>query len=159
MKKLLRVKQSGDSMKPRGLWYAKDHEWQKWWTENVREIKFDFFYRIVVIYTTIDNHDKNKILLIKSQKDYLKLAEQFGYVTYYSDMNWIQLDWKKLSNYFGGIEIRNVKKLEHETVNNKLKKIFDIDMKHKLMTYVFTFDIDSGCIWNPKCISVFELIR
>lgn len=157
IKNLYNVEQSKEvGFKPSGLWYANKYEWKVWAKDNM-DVKYKYFYKIKVRHTTLDKYDKNKVLLIKTKKDFTNFTIKYGKeIKLNTETNMVLINWKKVAEDFGGIEIRNNQ--------NKLKSSDDMIDKLKLNTkkkhllWSVTIDVDSGCVWNIQCLKSFELL-
>ena len=178
--KLENIKQ-GNTFKPRGLYYARNIEWLKFmkngldyknihftkkylhivknkYYKNYKKEKYKipnmYLYKIIIpgnIKISIyDKPDINKILVLKSYKQVDIFTDKYKYK---SKTKYININWKKLSKDYAGIEFTN-----YEKINNKIiKEIrFDIKIKHKLVWFT-AFDVNGGCIWNIKSIRIKKL--
>ena len=93
-------------------------------------------------------------MLIKSQKDFDLFSIKYGVIED-GIFPHLMIKWKKVSKHYGGIEVRDVKKLKY--VSNKLIKYFNTS--GDMIPWVNLFDIDSGCVWNPKVITKIEYLN
>ena len=130
----------GNQIKPIGLWYGYGSEWIDFAMDPANKglsgmvIKSEFFYELEVHYTTIENPDNDKVLLLKNHKDVNKLSKLID-----GEINRIggimMVNWDKVASLFGGLEVSD-----------------------ELDSY-FGWDIPSGCVWSEKAIKNIKLIQ
>jgi hypothetical protein len=149
--KIKNTKQSKLYMKSNGLWYAKKDIWLNWSKHNMKK-DYKYLYSIKVYHTNFNNLDKTKVLLIKSVKDFTDFSIKYGKKEN-KTFDSILINWVNVSKDFGGIEIKNIKKLS--VPNNKLLNHFDMDKNNSLL-WINSFDIDSGCVWNKLAMDSFQ---
>jgi len=123
-----------------------------------------------------DKPKKNKILLITTFNDYIKLFNKYGYIQRYTADEWeeimfnfksnsnltdeekdkakehfyYEVPFDKIKKHYGGIEIRNVEKIKKIITTEKYVII------HDLLEY---WDFSSGCIWNLKLIKEVKYLK
>ena len=143
--KYLDYKQRID-VKPSGLWYSCHDSWYNWiLAEEMPEKLLKYIHKLNIknnVLTDIRNKNKNKLLVIKTLKDFDLFNKNYKVIIkskykkkkiFYTVEN-TYIDWKKVSNDFGGIEIC--------PYLNKRRNIL----------WYNSFDVASGCIWNPQSI-------
>jgi hypothetical protein len=113
--------------KPRGLWYDCDGSWSEWIEWEAPSWKGDYLYDIRL------NHDK--ILTLSGPEDIKEFTKKYGVEKprNFSGRD-IDIDWKKVASEYSGIEIH------------------DVWSSRDLNNWIYTWDIDSGCIWNEDAI-------
>tara|TARA_Y100000389_G_C17408616_1_gene489536 strand:- start:649 stop:1170 length:522 start_codon:yes stop_codon:yes gene_type:complete len=128
-------------LKPSGLWYSCYDSWYNWMSEEIPDMLFKYIHKLNIknnVLTDIRNKNKNKLLVIKTLKDFDLFTKNYKVKTYYKDKGIIKefifIDWIKVSNDFGGIEIC--------PYLNKRRNIL----------WYYGFDVASGCIWNLQSI-------
>lgn len=161
IKKIKNIKQT-KLYKPRGLWYAPNKEWLEWSEENMKK-KYKYIYMIELYYTTLDKPDKNKVLQVTDDNIFDQLVFQYGYIS----GPIVVLDWIALAKKFGGIEfiplLYNRAMIYDKDVSNRYeeKDLRPPDMLKgslSIMTFLYSFDISSGCVWQRKAVKKFKLI-
>ena len=161
IKNIYNVKQTNKIFKPLGLWYSLNNEWINYVHENNMDKTYKFFYEIKVTYTKINNPDKNKVLLIKSNKDFQLLMKKYFRINEYSN-GYISIDcnWENVEKDFAGIEIINLKKLK---LSNKtiqyIEKKYKNSLINEYLLWTQTLDIDSGVVWNISALKYIKLIK
>ena len=101
------------------------------------------------IYCKLNKKSKNKILHIKTIKDYNLFNEQYGYI--YNNRS-IRIKWKKVKKDYGGIYI-DTKNLDW--VDYWWQPIFKNKKYHSYFDgfdYPFIYIDNTIVIWNPKNI-------
>jgi hypothetical protein len=165
------VKQVKICFKPDGLWYGKNDDWIKYYTKNINKINdFKYIYECKLYYTSIDHHDKNKVLRINNKSSFDAFTLKYGVSRknkFFKNSFYILIDWVKVAKHYGGIQIMPLiksrmigvnKKMAIE-YNNKFKLVKNTDADRlSLYFWQLALDIPSGCIWNPKAIRKFVRI-
>jgi len=120
--------------KPKGLWYGFGNSWfnfLKWdapkWFKNYNHIH-------------ILKPNQNNILSISSIEELSNFTNNYKIK---NEFDWNLIDWKKVSQYYSGIEINPY------IYKARLDKNFG---------WYYGWDIASGCIWNNNAIKSIELI-
>jgi hypothetical protein len=136
--------EQGPDVKPEGFWY------------QLRGCLFggdvcfgEFLYKVELKQRSLAYLDgeksTNKILVLSSKKDVEIFDKKYG--VDYSDGEGEKVyrfvDWEKVSEDYGGFEIKNYIKIK--------KEIKETNMSRKLL-WVTSFDFSSGCIWNTAII-------
>ena len=122
--------------KPKGLWYAIGTEWYDWVEKNMPKWldNYNFAYRlelnpgsVIKLGEDISWNDFEDLYGIRRKNDYI---DTVAYI------NWFKVQFDAKDGFFGpnkyGIEI--------------------IDPWGKAGSWERTWDISSGCIWDPKAI-------
>ncbi len=129
-------RQPTEAFKPSGLWYSIDDEWAEWCYGNMPEwVKKNSHYLDI---------DQSKILVIETLEDLQKFEERFSVnllITKFTSIN-----WKKVSLYYSGIEIRNYHQLKYQSSSSYYKRL-----------WMYGWDVNGGCIWDLKCIKSFKV--
>jgi hypothetical protein len=160
--KLVKIKYKQDWFKPNGFWYAIDHWWLDFYTNDYeikggKQFKYSgYFYKIKIhteLYGKISNPDPNKILLIKTTKE-LKLLESIYAITNngtkklnkFAGKDYNYVNWVQVAKDFAGIEIQlNPWQTGQNTVN--------LNYKNYLPFWFSAWDVPSGCIWSWSVLS------
>ena len=154
--KIKNVKQPKKFFKPLGLWYAKNDDWEKYSADF--KSKYNYKYKISVCYTTLDNPDKNCVLLITNNKTFNLFLQQYSKLVEKEISTLILTDWIKVAKVYGGIEIRNLEKLK---INKKTREFFNFvkdEGGFDIVSDTHFFDIDSGCVWNKNAVMKFSFV-
>lgn len=120
--------------KPKGLWYAIGTEWIDWVKNEMPHWEGDYLYKIEV--------NPSKILFIKNKEELLSFSSRYSVINQDSDLMGA-IDWKSVAEKYSGIEISP----------------YQFNLKYNI-TWYYTWDVASGCIWkqdgikNIKRISV-----
>lgn len=159
---LTKNKYKHDWFKPSGFWYGIKHYWLDFFTNDFErkgssKFKFDgCLYQIKIkseLFTTIDNPDINKILLIKTIKEIRELENKYsiadkvtkrldkliGFTNKY-------IDWKQVAKEFGGIEIKYNPWSKGIIISNNSTKKY-------LPFWYSAWDVPSGVIWSWNILS------
>ena len=119
----------GQGIKPVGLWYGFGTNWVDFVKDPVNQMLDryapEYFYKLDVATTSIQNYDQNKVLLLQTSEDLKEFQERLGFQRI---GGFLMGNWKKVSALFGGIEISDD------------------------LVSAFGWDIRSGCVWNKKAI-------
>ena len=133
-----------NTFKPTGFWYSCKNSRIDWvTTENMGQFLHKYIYKIVLYsksFTNIHNPDKNKILLIQSLKDFDTFNDKFKYRKNEIESRFKdEINWDMVSKYYSGIEIAPL--LE----------------KRRFVSWYYSWDVASGCIWNTDLIKKIEI--
>lgn len=143
------IEKQKQGYKPIGIWYSCYNSWYNWIIEeNMTSFMKKYIYKITInknVLTNIDNINKNKLLIIKNIKDFDKFNNKYKIIdstnTFFGGINNNLINWEKVSDDFGGIEICP----------------YIVERKNYL--WYNMWDVASGCIWNmPKIINTTEMI-
>ncbi len=118
--------------KPLGLWYGFGSSWLDWVESEMPDWRGEYFYYIDV--------DKNKVLRLSKYTDLLQFTSD------YKDrkVEYNLIDWQKVAKKYSGIEINPY--------------IYRARLDAKISWY-YTWDVASGCIWKEDAIKSFERIE
>jgi hypothetical protein len=120
--------------KPVGLWYGFGDNWIEFM--SYEDLKFRHAYKIYPNF--------NNIIVLKTKNDIINFTKKYHmdpngekHLPFFpnNDINWI-----KVSQNYDGIEIPNY---------------YDVKMmgyKDYVYSWLYTWDVDSGCIWNASGI-------
>lgn len=171
IKKLCSVEQKKDFIKPKGLWYSSKDIWLNYYNENIKddnEFVYKYIYQLKL--HTSKKMTKNKIYRIKDIKSFDNFTFEYGIIhksKYLSFAYDVFIDWVKVSKYCAGIEVipflnerskirnKDVIKLYKSnflTIKGKIKNI-------SLTTWLYPFDVASGCVWNINAIKSIKQIK
>jgi len=120
--------------KPKGLWYSCGDDWIQWASSEMPEMinKANYLYKIEV------NYDKVKA--VHSEAEFRIFEKEYGVKS--KPWREITIDWKKLQDDgFAGIEICPY-----------------FNSKRYTAQWYYSWDVASGCIWDPAGLIDFELI-
>ena len=121
--------QTPGSIKPMGLWYGFGTNWVDFIKDPVNQMVDryapEYFYKLDVATTSVENYDQNKVLLLETQADWETFRDKFGFQRV---GGFVMGAWGKLPNFYGGIEISDD------------------------LVSTFGWDIRSGCVWNKAAI-------
>lgn len=162
IKEIHRIEQD-NPYKPQGFWYAPSFQWLEFYRNNIGDIKnCRYMYKLKLFYTKYSKPDPKKVLRIKNESTFDKFTIKYGSIqkSKYSNKRFsFIIDWNKVAKNYGGIEIIPLIKSRINTedpniikkYNDKFKFIDDIN-NVRLAFWLDTFDIDSGCVWEPEAI-------
>ena len=119
--------------KPYGLWYGFNDDWiQFWYSESLHKVTSLYIYEIKL--------DMSNILIINSLKDLNKFFKEYtGQLSIRSKIPY-NINWYKVAEKYKGFEI-NIP----ESHIDAYFMLGDID-------WLLSWDINSGCIWDPSAI-------
>jgi hypothetical protein len=112
--------------KPIGLWYAIGTEWIDWVRNEMPDFEEKNVFKIDI--------NERKIRLIKTYNEIKEFDLEYG-VDINNMYNMREIDWKRVANDYGGIEIFYVPKARHS------------------FSWYYGWDISSGCIWDNGVIT------
>lgn len=113
--------------KPFGLWYSIGTEWIDWVRMEMPQWERDHAFVLDI--------DDSKLLKINTYEDLKLFNEEYGVDNYY-------VDWKKVSENYGGIEITP----------------YIYEARYEMLWY-YPWDVASGCIWAPNMLKKSKLIQ
>ena len=139
-----------------------------------------YFYVVVPYYTDLTNPDSSRVLRIRNNNEFDEFV--FTYAGVYNLMGGhraVMVNWSIVEKDFGGIEIipllEDRERIQWQLPNKYTEKgikilrknkenIYDkykengIDLNGVNLFFYQTWDVASGCIWNPKAIKKFYII-
>lgn len=120
-------------MKPTGLWYSINGDWERWCKEQEFGLQEGEGFRYEV---TIDT---SRILTIGDHGVVTMDFDEFDmeYGSNKDEYNGIRMaiDWSRVAEKYDGVEI----------------PVYSYRQRCRLMWY-YGWDVASGCIWDPACI-------
>lgn len=157
----LRTIQQTNEFKPIGLWYAPNKIWLEFVKDNIDPYKkrTKYMYIIKPIYTTITDPDPEKVLQIKNLETFDKFTIKYGKQNKTGYMNKILIDWQKVEQDYGGVEVIPFLKTRAEFRYPNGKKLFNnfkLNKNSIVLTWLTSWDIPSGCIWNANSVKEFN---
>jgi hypothetical protein len=122
--------------KPLGLWYATDWEWLEWVRSEQPDWERPHHFDIEI--------DPAKVLILARPKDIIRFTDEYGVIRDYGytqphgfSRSCDHIDWPSVARSYSGIEI--------SPYQHSLRLDF-------FAAWYYTWDIASGCIWNPDAI-------
>lgn len=169
IKKIYRIKEQDNPYKPQGLWYSTSSQWLEFYRNNIGEIKnCRYMYKLKLNYTKYSITDPKKVLRIKNESTFDKFTIKYGSVvkSKYSDNRFsFTIDWNKVADEYGGIEVIPLIKSRKNTEDPDIIKKYNDHFKFadnidgvRLAFWLDTFDIDSGCVWEPEAVKKIKRI-
>ena len=150
--KINNIKQKSN-YKPSGLWYAHKNNWLEW-AKKFDLNRYRYLYKLKLKHTKMNTVDKENILLIQNKTDFFNFTVKYGEKKETAISNIILIKWNKVAKDFGGIELKNIKRIIEP--NEELKKKFKLNPDKLSILWNYLFDIDSGCVWNVNAIIDFK---
>ena len=172
-----------DSDKPVALWYSNGLNWLNFFSEFEDEIKnCKYMYELKLKYTKFSTPDPKKILRIKKESTFDKFTFKYGWVkknefvpvaktntTNGTDIEiyHVNIDWKRVVDDYGGIEIIPLIKSRMSTEDTRVIKKYNEKFKfvkrvNKKKIYIYfwqgSFSVGSGCIWDPYAVKKIKRI-
>lgn len=156
--------------KPNGLWVAKNRDWIEFFSQHIGDIKYcKYMYKLKLRYTDFSDTNPEKVLRIGTEDTFDKFTFKYGFIEKYEATNimfFMSIDWKRVAADYGGIEIIPLIKsrLSIENDQSVIKKYnkkfkFTDDVKNiYLYSWIDSWDIPSGCVWEPKAVKEFKRI-
>lgn len=151
-----------DNFKPLGLWYAPNKIWLEFAKKRLKNSfkkRTKFIYIVRPDYTTLDKKDPDKVLQIKDVSTFDKFTITYGITDGYSDpFAVILIDWIKVEKDYGGVEVipfLENRSFIHFPEGRQIYKVFKIKKDSEILTWLNSWDISSGCIWNTKAVKEF----
>jgi hypothetical protein len=151
-------------LKPNGFWYEINNSIKKWgemdFGKGGYKVKVLFGDKLLTRDLNVNKYT-NKILLLDNLNDIVHFIKLYSIKkkykipanlsfnnndtkgnSRYETYNYIK--WYKVAKYYAGIELRNFNKLKPQ-----------IKLKIKNCDWYYSFDFDSGCIWDLKNLEKF----
>lgn len=156
IKKLNKVRQI-ITFKPIGLWYATNKEWINF-SKNWASYKY--MYMIKLKYTTLDKPNSNSVLKITNKNDVIEFTLKYGIIEkgYFDKMEYKNINWQNVEKDFGGVDVTELFLREAHFIQEYNTYEYKIKLSDYDITWLNTWDVPSGCVWNPKAIKQFKLI-
>ena len=114
-----------EEAKPNGFWYQFKDSGLVWgtldWGKHIYELNIDI----------------SKIYTIKDEKDLIEFHN------IYSRDNNYAIDWKAVSEFYSGFEIKNYINIREKIGNDEM---------YKKYPWFTTFDFSSGCLWDLEIV-------
>lgn len=127
--------------KPHGVWYSVENDWLDWINSEMPHWIGKYQQRLQV--------DESKLLILKTIEDVQ------GFVAKYkidlipnSPVNMIGINWPKVMEDYGGIEIQNY----HSIKWNEFRSL-----SSEIGTWFYGWDVSSGCIWDRSVIKKIQM--
>lgn len=122
--------------KPEGIWYSCGKSWYNFIKDNdINDRLNKYIHSLYLkrkICITIKEKNYEKLLVIKNNDEFDAFFNK--YKIFSKTLNYFLIDWKKVSNDYGGIEICPYLK------------------DKRMVTWYYPWDVASGCIWNNDLI-------
>lgn len=148
------------AFKPKGLWYAPNKEWLNYAEKWIDEI-YKYIYLVKVDYTTINKPDRNKVLKITNKDEVIQFTLKYGIIQKSirstSGMEYLYIDWRLVERDYGGLDVTELF-LKEACVNSYDRYSYILELEKYDIRWLDTWDIPSGCAWNPKAIKQLKLI-
>lgn len=138
------------NFKPIGIWYSVGSDWIDWVAGNIDEWKGKYLYALEVddsqTAQVTDPPDPSKMLIIDSPRamwDFNKRYSQASkYLKHYKTGEALrEINWQQVQKDYGGIQI----------ASPSGEYFWDFRMRDEFNWY-YSWDVASGCIWNPELI-------
>lgn len=126
--------------KPQGLWYSvgSGNEWKEWCKDNMPDWVHENNFKLSV--------NESLMLVIDDVQGLISFNDMYS-KPIYKDSFINCIDWKLVSKLYSGLEIRNYHSLKWNTAVCPLN-----------MTWIYGWDVSSGCIWDLSVISDVEAL-
>jgi len=119
--------------KPRGLWYGLGTQWIDWVKREMPEWENDHLYKIEI---------SQNVLVLDSKDKILAFNKQYGFASKMSfDGLPDSIDWVKVAKDYDGIEIITPRRYSDS------------------VEWLYSWDIDSGCLWNKNGLTNISIIK
>lgn len=125
-------------------------------------------YKLKLNYTKYSKPNPNKVLRIKDEITFDKFTLKYGLIhkDKYSDVMFdVLIDWQKVAEKYGGIEVIPLIKSRLNTEDPEIIKKYNDKFKFAekvdniyLGFWLSLFDIDSGCVWEPGAVKKIKRI-
>lgn len=119
--------------KPRGLWYGIGSSWVDWVKSEMPDWETDNVFKIDI--------NESNILIIRNYEEITEFDKEYGVPYRTSYKTYTNIDWGKVANNYGGIEIAPY-----------------IYEARRTIEWYYTWDVASGCIWGDGVIKNVEKI-
>lgn len=116
-------------IKPIGLWFSFGTQWIDWCNDEMPNWIKPYNYQLIIV---------GNILKITNEKEFIDFNNEFGIELNMSLMKMKLIDWSEVCSEYDGIEIANV--------NHNYNYFWQFRNEPD---WYNSWDIGSGCIWNP----------
>tara|TARA_Y100000592_G_scaffold100737_1_gene182391 strand:+ start:2921 stop:4645 length:1725 start_codon:yes stop_codon:yes gene_type:complete len=159
----------GTGSKPFGLWYGLGTQWIDWVCENMGCDGYKYFYEVKIV---------GNVLKLDTKQDHIDFWEKYKQDTFkQKDSNYWQRDkeglshswkfynylpyinWAKVQEDYDGIEVMGGKYHNaalYDSVDSERQR--DKDFPKGSIKWAYSWDVDSGCIWNTDAIEIGQLL-
>jgi hypothetical protein len=157
--------------KPNGLWYSPRDVWIKYFSKQINKKEhYKYTYKMKLRYTKYGDRDRHRVLKITDEKTFDRFTLRYGSILknkYIDDQYFVLIDWAKVAKKYGGIELiplinSRIRTADRHTIKkyNKKFKFTSIDDNNSITLdfWQSTFDVPSGCVWNPHAIKKMKRI-
>ena len=121
--------------KPTGLWYGMNSEWLDWCKDEMPEWIKKWSYSLEI--------DMSSILIISNIEELIKFCKTYNRIVQHIHL----IDWREVAQDYKGIEL----------INYDILRWADFAMKEfNSHTWVYSWDVNGGCIWDMGAIQDFE---
>lgn len=148
-----------------GIWYAPTDMWIRWAKERMGKT-YKYFYKIELFYTmSVEDKDPTKVLRIDHWFQFAHFTKK-----YKSDnTSMILVDWKRVAQDFGGIELigffENICSPDSNLpmiVSDMIRLGFEIAKNNKDQTkgnaWIGLLDVPCGVVWEKSAVKSFSPI-
>lgn len=139
---------NGIDIKPFGFWYQIE-ECGILWDEYALETWGKNIYTVELKKNILNK--KHKLLSLKTVEEIKIFNKKYKVKIKRKYFNGTMIDWGKVTEEYGGFEIKNYKK-----INEELRKENNYFRKY---SWFNTFDFSSGCIWDLTLIKNIEFFK
>lgn len=157
--------------KPNGLWYSPRDVWIKYFSKHINKKEhYKYIYKMKFRYTKYGDHDRHKVLKLTDEKTFDRFTLRYGSIIknkYIDNQYFVLIDWSRVAKKYGGIELiplinSRIRTTDRNTIKKYNKKFkftsFDDNNETTLDFWQSTFDVPSGCVWNPNAIKKMKRI-
>lgn len=164
----------GTGSKPFGLWYGLGTQWVDWVCGNLGCETYKYFYEVKIV---------GNVLQLKTKQDHIDFWEKYKDDTFrpkesnrsydtkrqpnlqnlrniWTTYDWLpMINWARVQQEYDGIEVMGGEFHYAALYDNK----YDMDERDKdfprgSITWVTSWDVDSGVVWNTDAIKVEKLL-
>jgi hypothetical protein len=169
LKEIHRVEKQSNPIKPQGIWTAPSTQWLEFYRKNIGDIKnCRYMYELRLNYTKFSKPDPKKVLRVRSESVFDKFTLKYGVVQKsknYDTQIYIFINWQEVTKKYGGIEVVPLIKSRMSTMDPDIIKRYNDKFKFakdtngiNLTFWLWVFDIDSGCVWEPDAVKKIKRI-
>ena len=167
----------GTGQKPFGLWWGLGTQWVDWVTDNMGSEHYKYFYEVKIV---------GNVLQLKTKQDHIDFYDKYAVDTFTHwksnvglgadtqeqrearkklSNNWHQYDWtakinwKRVTADYDGIEVMGGKFHNAALYDDQYARGGrDKDFPRGTIKWVYSWDVDSGVVWNTDAIKVGKLL-